>query len=324
MLDIFFYLNQKAIVGNLKKDCYFSAKYFKIGIEINFEAGGKHMASQPGIILQIKSAYQQFTKSEKKVADYCLEHAEDVLYMSITELADICHVGYSSVYRFCRTLNLEGYQEFKMQLSFSLASHDIVLESDLEQKKTEDLAEQILYSNIQAMKTTYQHLDRESVNAIVNMMQEARRVYFFGIGDSLLSAEEARNKFLRITGKVSCISDPHIQSIAASVASEEDLIIIISYSGATKDNIYVAKEAKKAGAKIACITHYRKCPLTDYADVVLVCAAREAPMDVGSIAVKTAQLYLIDLLYQEYYNRDRETCEANHEKTVKSVVEKLY
>ena len=43
------------------------------------------MESNPGILLQIQAAYNQFTKAEKKVATYVLEHTEEVLYMSITD-----------------------------------------------------------------------------------------------------------------------------------------------------------------------------------------------------------------------------------------------
>ena len=47
--------------------------------------------------------------------------------MSITDLADACHVGDTSVYRFCRTLKLDGYQDFKMKLSFKSQPTDGVL-----------------------------------------------------------------------------------------------------------------------------------------------------------------------------------------------------
>ena len=51
---------------------------------------------------------------------------------------------------------------------------------------------------------------------------------FFGIGDSLLTAQEARNKFLRITNKVRCLADPHMQAMAASMVGHKDIIFIIS------------------------------------------------------------------------------------------------
>ena len=73
------------------------------------------MQSDRDLILQIQANYNQLTKAEKKVADYVVCNQEKIPYMSITDLADACEVGDTSVYRFCRTMELQGYQEFKMQ-----------------------------------------------------------------------------------------------------------------------------------------------------------------------------------------------------------------
>lgn len=277
--------------------------------------------SNANIVLQIQSTYNQLTRTEKKVADYVLQNKNKVLYMSITDLADACKVGDTSVYRFCRTLGLDGYQQFKMKLSISLPEHELLEE---EEEKEESTASRIMESHMNAIRESYLLLSPEKLDRLVEMIDESEKVYFFGIGDSLLTAEEARNKFLRITSKVACLTDPHMQSMAASMATERDLIVIISYSGSTKDNIHVAKIAKRAGAKIACITHYKKSPLTAYSDVTLLCGAEEAPLEGGSMSAKMGQLYLIDLLYQEYYARNYEKSRKNNKVTSSAVVEKLY
>lgn len=279
------------------------------------------------LILKIQSSYNQLTKAEKKVADYVIHNQKKVVYMSITDLADACDVGDTSVYRFCRTMHLQGYQDFKMKLSLSIGVDHGILKSTEMLHDTEDrfagLAENIMDLHLSAIRETYMLLDRESFDKILKMFNEANHVYFFGIGDSLLTAEEARNKFLRITNKVSCISDPHMQAMAASMASEKDFIIFISYSGATKDNIHVAKSAKEAGAKMACITHYHKSPLTAYCDGVLLCGSEEGPLEGGSMSAKMSQLYLIDLLYQHFYENNYAACKKNNEATSRAVVEKL-
>ena len=51
-------------------------------------------------LLKIRGGYNQFTKAEKKVADYILSSPKKVLFMSITELAEACGVGDTSVFRF--------------------------------------------------------------------------------------------------------------------------------------------------------------------------------------------------------------------------------
>ena len=71
-------------------------------------------------MVKIRGTYNQFTKAEKKVADFITENPEKVLFMSISELAEACRVGDTSVFRFCKTMKCKGYQEFKMCLSLSL------------------------------------------------------------------------------------------------------------------------------------------------------------------------------------------------------------
>ena len=47
-------------------------------------------------------------------------------------------------------------------------------------------------------------------------------------------------------------------------------------------------------------------------------------MDGGSVSAKVSQLYLIDLLYQEYYTRHYEECRKIREKASRAVVEKIF
>ena len=280
------------------------------------------------LILQIQASYNQFTKAEKKVADYCLSHKEEIPYLSITELADACEVGDTSVYRFCRTLRLEGYQEFKMKFSLSQNTTDQTEEAVSKFENTtsafDALAKKIMNSHKNAIEETYHLLNPSTFEKVLDLLESSERVYFFGVGDSLLVAEEARNRFLRITTKVNCITDPHMQAVAASLSTEKDLIFLISYSGATKDNIQTAKLAKDRGAKVVCISHFQKSPLTAYCDAVLLCGSKEGPLNRGSMSAKSAQLYLIDLLYQSMYERNPEECFKNNELATASVVDRSF
>lgn len=67
------------------------------------------------LIQTIQSSYGRLTKSEKKVADYCLSHGEEIAELTITELGKACGVAASSVHRFCRSIRLQGYQELRMK-----------------------------------------------------------------------------------------------------------------------------------------------------------------------------------------------------------------
>lgn len=282
---------------------------------------------QGDFLTKIRAEYNQFTKAEKKVADYILQNPREVLFMSITDMAEACEVGDTSVFRFCKTMNLKGYQEFKMMLSLSL--HDGKpglgqLDGDISLDDTfAELSQKVLNTNVNALKETHSLLNEELFDKAICCLRDARRVCFFGVGASMLTAMKAANKFLRIEPKVYCVQDSHMQAMMAATMTKEDTAVIFSYSGATKDTIHVAELAKRAGAKVICVTRFVKSPLTSYSDVTLLCGANEGPLQGGSTSAEISQLFLIDLLYTEYYRRYFERCSENNEKTSSSVIEKL-
>lgn len=283
------------------------------------------MANQD-IFTLIHSRYNSFTNTEKKVADYILENIKDVIYMSITDLADACNVGESSVFRFCKTMDLKGYQEFKIVLahSISLDNETPQLSSMITMQDTiEELASKALSSNINALTETFNLITENDISNAVESMVQAERIHFFGVGTSLMTAMEAKNKFMRITNKTECSLDSHLQVMSAALMTEKDVAILISYSGSTKDTIEVAKAAKERGAKIISITRFAKSPLTSFSDITLLCGANEGPLQGGSLSAKIAQLYLLDLLYFEYFKRTNKEAVHNKELTAKAVIEKM-
>lgn len=283
---------------------------------------------QGDFITRIKSAYNQLTKAEKKVADYILANPKAVLFMSITDLAEACEVGDTSVFRFCKTMELKGYQEFKMMLSLSIGE----AQEEMDQftgnnisvdDSFSDVAKKVLNTNINALMETYSLIREEDINRTIILLNRSRRIFFFGVGASMLTAMKAMNKFLRIENKVFCIQDTHMQAMAAATMSSEDTAVLFSYSGATKDTIHVAQVAKKVGANIICITRFVKSPLSTQADITLLSGANEGPLQGGSTSAEISQLFLVDLIYTEYYRRYFDRCSQNNEKVSVSVSEKL-
>ncbi|WP_071459191.1 MurR/RpiR family transcriptional regulator [Bacillus massilinigeriensis] len=274
----------------------------------------------------IHSRYTSFTNTEKKVADYILSNTKDVIYMSITDIADACNVGESSVFRFCKTMNLKGYQEFKIVLAHSISLEDETpqLSSQITMQDTiPELSSKILSTNVHALTETYNFINEQDVEKAVERMIQAERIHFFGVGSSLMTAMEAKNKFMRITNKTECSIDSHLQIMSASLLTERDVAVLISYSGSTKDTIEIAKVAKQTGANTICITRFAKSPLTNYSDITLLCGANEGPLQGGSLTAKISQLYLLDLLYFAYFKGTKKESLYNKEQTAKAVVEKM-
>lgn len=268
------------------------------------------------VIERIHSVYRNLTKAEKKVANYCLRHREEIPYLSISDLACACGVGDTSVFRFCRSLRFHGYQEFKMR--FSLCAEEANSE-DFVKKDDSDtifntMPEKIRDSCVSSIDEAFHLLNPNHLEKTVNLLEQAEHIYFFGVGDSLSVAEEAKNKFLRITQKVSCITDfstwgtsgiSESSATCAAPTTEKDLIFIISYYGAAKDSVQTAKLARENGTKVVCVTHFQNSPLAACCDAVLLCGAKENPPECVFLSEKPGILFLIDLLCQCYYERNR-------------------
>ena len=250
---------------------------------------------QDDYITKIRSAYNQFTKAEKKVADYILENPKKVLFMSISDLAGACDVGDTSVFRFCKTMNVKGYQEFKMMLSLSMRASESPL-TDTEdttitlEDNISELAKKVLSENVSAIQETYSLIDVKQMTAAMDALSSAKRIVFFGVGTSMLTAMKAMNKFLRIEPKVICNMDANMQLITASTLTDQDVALIFSYSGSTKDTVEIARSAKAAGAKTIVITRFTKSPLTEFADIILLCGANEGTLQNGSTSAEISRL----------------------------------
>lgn len=280
------------------------------------------------ILSKIVSFNEKFTKAEKKVAEYVLQHPREILYMSINDLADRCGVGYTTVFRFCKTLKISGYQDFKMLLAQSLSSQGssstMTLSDEISiNDSVDEVCRKLLNTDIVALKQTMEMINVKDIEAAVDMIGKAKLIYFFGVGASSVMALEAYCKFARILPNVNVNQDLHMQAMSASLLNEDSLAIAFSYSGSTKDTINILKLAKHNHAKTICITRFAESPLTKYADIVLLCGANEGPFQGGSLSAKVAQLYILDILYTEYFKKNYSVCDENKRLTTQSIADKL-
>ncbi len=65
------------------------------------------------------------------------------------------------------------------------------------------------------------------------MLSHARRIEFYGVGNSGIVAQDAQHKFFRFGISTVAYVDTHIQLMAASVLSDQDVLVVISNSGSS-------------------------------------------------------------------------------------------
>ena len=269
------------------------------------------MEQAQNIIERIHASYYQLTATEKKVADYVLAQRDQIQFMSITQLADECGVADASISRFCRTLKLKGFNTFKLEL----AQHTAPTRSQpVDVENTDSVlgrSQEVGRLAHEAVAQTLELLQPAFVEEAVTLIEQAERIMCLGSGSSMILAQECANMFSTVTGKFFAVADTHTQTSVVATMRPNDIVFLFSYSGATNEGISILELAKKRGIKTILVTRFRKSPAAKLADVVLCCGSNEGPYQFGSVPAKIAQLVVIDFLFQEYYHRNREICEAN-------------
>ena len=276
----------------------------------------------------ILGKYDKLTKQTKTVADYVLAHQRETQYMSITTLAENCGVADATVYRFCRSLGFSGYNDFKLALvkgnRATPRDMPLGLDGDITSDDSiQDMCKKLYSVNASALADTLTRLDPMSIGAAVSTLRQARFVYCLGFGGSMVIAKEAVSRFATVTNNFQQISDTHMQAMAVSLAGPQDVILLFSFSGATRDIFDVLQTAKKRGVKIILVTHFPKSPAAAYADTIITCGVEEGPMNGGSIAAKIGLLFIIDILFNEYCREDPVVTAQNLDATTHAVSTKL-
>jgi DNA-binding MurR/RpiR family transcriptional regulator len=281
------------------------------------------------IFTNISNNYYLLTTSEKKVADYVLSHQSGVQYMSISELAEECGVAEATVSRFCRRLKLRGYNAFKLALAKATGQRGgenfnlEPLEGEiLPEDSIDDLSRKLYAAHVSALSQTKDLIRPEIVSQVAELLLRADKVYCMGQGGSMILAQEAAHLFSTISPKFVAVQDSHMQATASALLGEKDVLMFFSYSGSTKDIVDVMARAQSRGAKTVLCTRFLKSPGAAYADIVLLCGSNEGPMQLGSVQARIAQLFVVDVVFNEFCRRMGPEAQENRERVVNALADK--
>lgn len=279
------------------------------------------------IFEKISNAYYHLTTAEKKVADYVVLRQRDTQYMSISELAEACGVAEATISRFAKRLGYKGYNAFKLAVANSIASRATAAGSPLSgevlaEDSVSDMCQKLLAAELDAMEQTLALLRPEAVAAAGDLLERAGKVLCMGQGGSMVMAQEAAHLFSTAFGKYFPVSDSHMQTIAASQLEPGDVILYVSYSGATRDLLEIARLARSRGAELILLTRFPKSPGAALASVVLQCGTNESPLQMGSVAARVAMIFVLDVLFSEVCRRDLEGCRQRRREVADALSEK--
>lgn len=252
----------------------------------------------PALLLRVKALYNSLSKSEKKVFDYILQNPEEVIYLSVTGLAEKSGVSDATVVRACRKIGMDGYQDLKVNLAQDIVTplqsiHEDVDESD----SYSQILDKIIQSTMHTLQFTRDVIDIREIEKAAEALGRAHRVNIYGLGNSHAVAVDMQHKLMRLGINATAYTDSHMQCIASVYLGSNDVVVCVSHSGSSRDVVEAADLAKKNGATIISVTNFGRSPLSDLADIKLYTASRETKYRILALASRIAQIAITDILY---------------------------
>ncbi|WP_425058880.1 putative HTH-type transcriptional regulator YbbH [Sporomusa carbonis] len=256
-------------------------------------------SSLPNLCLPLlRSSYQSFTKSERRVASFIIEHPHDIIHMTISDLAEATKTAEATISRFCRKLGFNGLQSLKIVLASEIFNP---LESTCQEVNPTDSLEtmgaKIFNSISEGLQDTLKLLDFTALQKAIDILNTARKLDIYAFGISSVIASDIEHRFIRFGIPTKSYSDLHMQLISASLLEPEDVVIAVSHTGSNTDLLQSVETSKKSNAKVIAITSHLRSPLAQKADIVLHGMSREIHYRSEAMASRLVHMAIVDLLY---------------------------
>lgn len=253
----------------------------------------------------------EFSESEKEIARYILNHGDDVLSMSVKELAKNTYTSPATIVRLCKKIGLEGYNDFKIKYSAELQydlhhSNRIDVNFPFEKKDTHPMICHKLASlSEEVIADTIKLIDFDQLEKIVDLLYQSHDIDIYGSGNSLLAAMSFQHKMMRIARNVN-LKALHGEQVFLSYNSDKKRIaVIISYSGETHDLIQIAQILKEKKTPIIVLTSIGDNHLSHYADYILNIGSREKIFTkIAPFASQVSMEYLLNVIFSCIFQKD--------------------
>lgn len=279
----------------------------------------------------IEENFAHYSKGQKKIASYILEHFERAAYMTAFKLGQTTGVSESTVVRFAGELGFDGYPELQRALKELLRAQ---LTSVQRVEVTDSLIgdkeilDEVLLSDADKLRRTFETIDREGFNRAVDKIIGARRIYILGVRSSAYLAGFLFYNLQMVFDNLKLVQTTSGNEMLEQImrVDKEDTVIAISFPRYSKRIVNAVEFAKRRGANVIALTDSPESPIAQSADQILTASSDMAsfvdslvaPLSiinaiVATVAKKkreelTARLQDLEKIWDEY-----DVYEKNHD-----------
>lgn len=255
-------------------------------------------------LFTIKSSFGSYTKTQRTIARFVLDHSEELRRLSITQLADKLHVDPSTITRFCQLQGYKGYSDFRFHMTHNLASavsedNDLIGVDD----NTDVILEKLKLFCRKSVGEVFELLDPKEVERAAKLIYSAEHVHIYAQDGSINSAKYAQFMFMQIGVPCYAFTDRLFAVPASDTLKSGDAVLCISFSGDARIVLDAARNAKEKQASIIALTGFSGSNLAGFADVLLSYNSR-VPDDLRYLhLIYVCELSIISAIHSVILNK---------------------
>jgi len=246
--------------------------------------------------------------SDARVARVVLDQPHLVIYKSASEVAELAETSSATVVRCAQKLGFKGFHALKLALAQELAAFE---QASLAATPTSAdprvaVLQKVTQAGAESVRDAAALVDPDAFEAAVAAISAAGRVLFVGVGTSAPFCQDAAYRFAAFGVLAEAPPDVHVQHVQARLLSGDDVCVVVSHTGSTRETLEVTRAARAAGAACVAITSFARSPLTELVDHAIVAGTRELAFRLEAMASRLAHLALLDALLVATAERDPE------------------
>jgi len=220
-----------------------------------------------------------------------MENPSAVLSMGIDDFAAAVGVSRATVFRFCKELGFGGYTELQRNFSALRPMIEVPIVSSHFKWVATAMYDAIYYS--------LQHVDLEAFQKAVELMTRAKRLYWFGAGESGMMGEIANHRCWHLGIDSYVFRETLDLTRFSMLRDQESVFIFLSVSGEGSYLVKPLEMVKRENLTVIAVTSRHFSPLTETAAVVLHAASPRAVLGGSVIPVKAGFEAIVNALLYE-------------------------
>lgn len=227
------------------------------------------------LITKIQSELPGFSKGQKQIARFILEHYDKAAFMTASRLGVTVGVSESTVVRFATELGYDGYPHLQRALQEMIRNKLTSvqrMEVAGDRMGGRDVLQTVLHADTDMIRVTLDEIDRDAFQGAVDALMGAKRIYILGVRSSSALASFLGFYFNLLFENVTLVHTNSVSEIFEQVlrVGPDDVLFGISFPRYSKRTLSAMKYARDRGARVIALTDSQLSPLARVADHVLL------------------------------------------------------